>query len=141
MFGNDRTQIRKYFFEVWDKKNQGQSLTGLDEIIAHVIEIHPEYHHYLQDSDDALDREWTPEQGETNPFLHMGMHISIHESLGTDRPAGTRSIYQQLLGKYGQPHEVEHKMIDCLGLVMWQAQTTQKEPDMQQYRECLKKLL
>ena len=69
MFGNDRTQIRRYFFDVWAKKNQGQLLTGLDEIIAHVIEIHPEYHHYLQDSDDALDREWLPEQGESNPFL------------------------------------------------------------------------
>jgi hypothetical protein len=141
MFANDRTQIRKYFFSVWEKKTQGLALTGLDEIIAHVIEIHPEYHHYLKDSDDTLDRDWTPEQGETNPFLHMGMHITIHEQLGADRPLGIKMLYQQLLGKFGQPHEVEHKMIDCLGLVLWQAQTTQKEPDLMQYQECLKKLL
>jgi hypothetical protein len=141
MFGNDRTHIRQYFFSVWEKKLQGQPLAGLDEIIAHVIEIHPEYHHYLQDSDDVLGRDWTPEQGETNPFLHMGMHITIHEQLGADRPVGIKIIYQQLLGKFGQPHEVEHKMIDCLGLVLWQAQTAQKEPDLMQYQECLKKLL
>ena len=141
MFGNDRNQMRQYFFTVWTKKQQGEPLQALELIIATVIEEHPEYHELLKDPEDALDKDWTPEQGETNPFLHMGMHISIQEQLGADLPPGIKTLYQQLLGKFGQAHEVEHQMIECLGFILWQAQTTGKEPDMQQYQQCLKKLL
>ena len=141
MFGNDRNQMRQFFFEVWSKKNQGELLTSLEHIVANVIEEHPEYHHYLNDRDNSLNKDWMPEQGETNPFLHMGMHITIQEQLGADQPPGIKQIYQQLINKYKKAHEAEHHMIDCLGLVLWQAQTTQKEPDLLQYQECLKKLL
>lgn len=141
MFGNDRTQLRQYFFTAWKKKINAQPLSALEEIIAHVIEIHPEYHHHLSDPDNSLDKEWSPEQGESNPFLHMAMHISIHEQLGADRPTGILNLYQQLLTKYQLDHEVEHKMIDCLGFVMWQSQATGKEPDLNQYQECIRKLL
>ena len=71
----------------------------------------------------------------------MGMHISIQEQLGADHPPGTKLLYQQLLQKYGQAHEVEHQMIECLGYVLWQSQRTGKEPDLQEYQNCLKKLL
>ncbi|MGD2119376.1 MAG: DUF1841 family protein [Chromatiales bacterium] len=141
MFGNDRNQIRQVFFTAWNKRLQGDNLSALENIIVTVIDEHPEYHKLLQDADSALDRDWTPEQGETNPFLHMGMHISIQEQLGADLPAGIKLIYQQLLQKYGKAHEVEHQMIDCLGLVLWQAQTSGRQPDLQDYQQCLQKLL
>lgn len=141
MFGNDRNQIRQYFFTVWQKKLTGENLSALESIIATVIEEHPEYHDLLSDPDSALDRDWTPEQGQTNPFLHMGMHISIQEQLGAEQPPGIKMLYQQLLHKFGQAHEVEHQMIECLGFVMWQSQTTGKDPDLNDYMACLKKLL
>ena len=141
MFGNDRNQIRQYFFTVWQKRQRGEILHALELIIATVIEEHPEYHKLLNDPDAALDKEWTPEQGETNPFLHMGMHISIQEQLGADQPPGIKLLYQQLLHKFSQAHEVEHQMIECLGFVLWQAQATGKEPDLNEYLGCLKKLL
>ena len=141
MFGNDRNQIRQFFFTVWNKRQQGDSLSALENIVAGVIDEHPEYHKLLDQPDTALDRDWTPEHGETNPFLHMGMHISIQEQLGVDQPAGIKLIYQQLLNKFGQAHEVEHQMIECLGLVLWQAQTGGTQPDLQAYQQCLQKLL
>ena len=141
MFGNDRNQIRQYFFTVWQKKQNSETLSALEQIIATVVEEHPEYHNLLNDPDSALDRDWTPEQGETNPFLHMGMHISIQEQLGAEQPPGIKMLYQQLLHKFGQAHEVEHQMIECLGFVMWQSQTTGREPDLNDYMTCLKKLL
>ena len=141
MFGNDRNQIRQYFFTVWQKRQGGEPLQALEQIIATVIEEHPEYHALLGDPASSLDRDWTPEQGETNPFLHMGMHISIQEQLGADHPPGIKLLYQQLLKKFGQAHEVEHQMIDCLGLIMWQAQTTGNETHLNEYQLCLKKLL
>ncbi len=140
MFGNDRNQIRQYFITVWQKRLKGENLQALEQIIATVIEEHPEYQPLLVDP-DAIDKDWTPEQGQTNPFLHMGMHISIQEQLGADQPAGIKMLYQQLLQKFGQAHEVEHQMIECLGYVLWQAQSTGNEPDLQEYSACLKKLL
>lgn len=141
MYGSDRTQLRQVFFRAWQKKLNAAVLSELEHIIVHVIELHPEYHHYLENPDTSLQRDWSAQHGESNPFLHMGMHISIHEQLGADQPPGIKLLYQRLLNKYHQPHEVEHRMIDCLGLVMWQSQTSQTEPDLQQYRECLEKLL
>lgn len=141
MFGNDRNQIRQYFFTVWQKRQRGETLQALEQIIATVMEEHPEYHALFNDPAATLDKDWTPEQGETNPFLHMGMHISIQEQLGADQPPGIKMLYQQLLHKFGQAHEVEHQMIECLGFVLWQAQTTGKEPDLNDYQACLKKLL
>ena len=132
--------MRQYFITVWQKRLEGETLQALEQIIATVIEEHPEYQSLLAEP-DAIDRDWTPEQGQTNPFLHMGMHISIQEQLGADQPAGIKLLYQQLLQKFDHAHEVEHQMIDCLGLVLWQAQSTGGEPDLQAYMNCIKKLL
>jgi hypothetical protein len=79
--------------------------------------------------------------GETNPFLHMSMHIAIAEQLGTNRPAGIKDLYQQLVTKLGDAHTVEHHIMECLGQMMWEAQHNQAMPDEQQYLECLRKLL
>jgi len=140
MFGNDRNQIRQFYFTVWEKKKSGQLTEGLEQIVATVIDEHPEYHDLLNKPDNNLDRDWTPEQGQTNPFLHMGMHISIQEQLGSNRPPQIRELYQKMLGKFGNAHEVEHQMIECLGFAMWQAQATGKEPDLNQYLDCIRKL-
>ncbi len=141
MFGNDRNQLRKFYFDVWQKHQQQQALDGLEAMVVQVIQEHPEYHNMLADPNSHLERDWTPADGQTNPFLHMGMHISIQEQLSTQRPAGIMQIYQQLIGKLDSAHAAEHQMIECLGFVMWQAQATGHEPDMQAYLDCLKKLL
>ena len=139
MFGNDRNQLRQHYIDVWTKFNNKQPLEPLEKIIAEVIKQHPEYHKILSNSDNALGKEYLPEMGETNPFLHMGMHIAIHEQLSTDRPAGIRDIYQRLTSKHGDTHTAEHKIMDCLGEMMWQAQHLGVAPDENQYLSCLKK--
>ena len=86
MFGNDRDGLRRYYCTVWDKAQSGQPLEPLEHLIAGVIREHPEYQAALTNADTALSREYLPEMGETNPFLHMGMHIAIQEQLGGHRP-------------------------------------------------------
>lgn len=140
MFGQDRNQMRLYFQDTWKKKLAGTPLEPLEQLIAGIIEQHPEYHSMIMD-ENALDKEFTPEGGQTNPFLHMGMHITLAEQLGTDRPAGLRDLHQRMTNKLGDPHEAEHKMMDCLGLILWEAQRSGKMPDEQAYVECIKKLL
>ncbi len=77
MFGNDRDSLRRYYGTVWGKACAGQPLEPLEEMISGVIREHPEYQSMLADPEVALSREYTPELGQTNPYLHMGMHIAL----------------------------------------------------------------
>ena len=112
----------------------------MEQLIIGVILQHPEYHRDL-DNPEALSLEYSPEQGRTNPFLHMGLHIALQEQLHTDRPPGIRDIYQRLGTLHpGDNHELEHKMIDCLAEILWSAQTNNTLPDEAVYLECLQKI-
>ena len=113
----------------------------LEQLVAQIVQQHPEYHALLEDEEAHLDKDYTPDMGETNPFLHMSMHIAIAEQLSIDRPAGIKDLYQQLLGKYSDSHNVEHYIMECLGQMMWEAQRNQAMPDEQRYLECLRKHL
>ncbi len=140
MFGNDRVKMRRFFTDAWQKANNGGELIPLESLVAEVIKLHPEYHKMLEGSDDNLDKDYSPEGGESNPFLHMGMHISIHEQLMTDRPVGIRDQYQRLVKRTGDTHRAEHQMMECLGKMLWEAQKENRMPDEQAYLNNLKVL-
>ena len=133
-----RDEIRQVYLAVWHKMQQRQLLEPMEAIIAEVIELHPEYHALLDDADTAASSEFSPEQGQTNPFLHMGMHIALREQAQGDRPPGIRELYRKLTAR--DRHDGEHAMMECLGQVLWQAQRDAAEPDQDAYLECLKKL-
>jgi hypothetical protein len=140
MFGNDRTQMRRMFTDSWTKMQQGMTLEPLEQLVAEIVRQHPEYHAMLEKPDSALQRDFLPEGGETNPFLHMAMHISIKEQLSTERPAGIGDLYRQLVGRKGDPHEVEHLLMECLGEMLWEAQRNGTLPDEITYLECVRRL-
>ncbi|AKH19100.1 DUF1841 family protein [Sedimenticola thiotaurini] len=140
MFGNDRTQMRRYFTEAWRKASAGEELIPLERMIADVIQQHPEYHAMLETEESVLDKDFLPDLGETNPFLHMSMHISLQEQISTDRPNGIRPLYQQLVMRAGDSHEAEHRMMECLGQMLWEAQRQNRMPDEQAYLSCIRKL-
>ena len=139
MIPTDRDQIRQTYLDVWQKLRHQQWLEPMEAMIADIIQMHPEYHPYLSPDTDIKQREFIPDGGQTNPFLHMGMHIALREQTSTDRPAGIKAIYQRLAQERGQ-HKAEHDMMECLGQALWQAQRDQKLPDEVSYMECLKKL-
>ena len=134
-----RDEARQVYLTVWRKLQQKQLLEPMEALIAAVIEIHPEYHALLEDSEAAAQNEFTPEQGQTNPFLHMGMHIALREQADSNRPPGMQPIYQKMIARKSR-HEAEHAMMECLGQVLWQAQRDGVEPDQLAYLDCLKKL-
>jgi len=134
-----RDEVRQLYLGAWQKIQQNLVLEPMEALIADIIEIHPEYHALLGAGDDIRQEEFTPEQGQTNPFLHMGMHIALREQAGTDRPAGIRKIHQKLVSKQGA-HEAEHAMMECLGQTLWTAQRNNQPPDEASYRDCLRKL-
>lgn len=140
LFGNDREQLRSLYIETWRKCESGQALEPLEEQIAAVIAQHPEYQALLEDRDAALARDFLPDTGETNPFLHMGLHIAVQEQVSTGRPAGILGVYRQLQLRCGDAHTAEHQMIECLAETLWEAQRDGTAPDEQRYLERLKKL-
>jgi len=136
--GESRSDTRQTFFEVWTKMQEDRPLTTLETTIADVIRMHPEYHALLDQGIEVLDKDWLPEGGETNPFLHMGMHIAIREQLSIDRPPGIRAAYETLLGKTRDVMQAEHLMLECLGETLWRAQRENRMPDEQLYLRLLK---
>jgi hypothetical protein len=134
-----RDEVRQVYLTVWRKLQQKKLLEPMEALIADVIGIHPEYHALLEDSEAAVEDDFTPQQGQTNPFLHMGMHIALREQADSNRPPGTQAIYQKLTARKGQ-HDAEHVMMECLGQALWQAQRDVTEPDQLAYLDCLKKL-
>lgn len=139
MFGQNREQLRRFYLDTWQKQQSGAPLEGLERLVAQVVEQHPEYHALLNHPEATL-QDFDVEDGQTNPFLHMGMHITLAEQLSSDRPAGVRSLHQKMTLKCGDAHQAEHQMMECLGLVLWQAQREGKNPDEQAFLECLRKL-
>jgi hypothetical protein len=141
LFGKDRTQLRKIYFQSWARHKQKQPMEPMETIIANLISQHPEYHIFFDDPEKNQDKDFTPEMGQTNPFLHLGMHIAIQEQLTTQRPNGINNLYLSLCNKMGDSHKAEHKIMDCLGGMLWQAQKENITPDENTYLECIKKLL
>ena len=136
IFGNDRNQLRKAYNDAWTRFQQGLPLQPLEQQIATVIKEHPEYHQQITN----LLTDFLPESGQTNPFLHMGMHLALREQVATNRPVGITLCFRSLTKKMGSSHEAEHQMMECLGDALWTAQQNNKAPDEHAYLSCLKKL-
>lgn len=141
MLVRDRDEARRVFLRAWRKHGAGEPLEPLEAVIVGVLERHPEYHALLADPDTALGAEFHPHTGVENPFLHLGMHVAIHEQLATDRPTGVRALYRRALARFPDAHTLEHRMMDCLGETLWQAQRAGAAPDEGAYLECLRRLL
>lgn len=138
MYNPTRDQARRFLIDAWAKRRQKLPATPLETIAADLIEMHPEYHELLA-ADDALHREWTPEQGETNPFLHLSLHLSIEEQLTINQPPGIKPAFEALQSRLADRHAALHLVLDCLGETMWRAQRDRAEPDGAAYLDCIRR--
>ena len=139
MFGSNRNELRQVYLSCWQLKKNNLPMDPMQEVVANIVELHPEYHQLLEDQ-DSVDRDFSAEMGGTNPFLHMSMHIALHEQISTNRPEGINDCYQKLCLLQGGPHDAEHQMMECLGEALWNAQRDQTAPDEAKYLDCLKKI-
>jgi hypothetical protein len=139
MFNPSRDQARQFFFDAWRQYRDGQPLEGLATVAVEVMLLHPEYHHVLDDPDRFRDHDYTPEDGQTNPFLHLGLHVAIEEQLAIDQPPGISAEFERLLARRGDRHDALHAVLECLGEVVWRAQAARALPDGEAYLECLRR--
>ena len=122
MFNPTRDQAREFLFDTWAKHRAGAELTQLESLTLAIVLEHPEYHAFLEDRERYLDRDWKPEGGETNPFLHLQMHLAIEEQVSIDQPPGIRAAIEALATRLGSMHDARHAVLDCLAEMIWQAQ-------------------
>lgn len=139
MYAPTRSQARQFLFEVWRKYRDAEPLTGLEPTALEVILMHPEYHALLTDAERHLERDYAPETGTINPFLHLNLHLAIEEQLSIDQPAGIRGEYRRLCAALGSEHDAKHAILECLGETIWQAQRDAAPPDERAYMECLRR--
>ncbi len=139
MFSQDRHQLRQMFFSAWQKYCKKEPLEPLEQMVAAIVAQHSEYHALLEDEAGNLDKDYPADAGETNPFLHMALHVAVQEQLGSQQPEGIVELFQVLANKLQDPHEVEHRIMNCLVEMMWQAQHDERPPDEQHYLECIRK--
>lgn len=142
IFANQsREDLRRMYCDAWDKRRKRLPATPLETQIADAIELHPEYQALLEDPVRVLDKDWLPEGGATNPFLHLGLHLAIRDQVATDRPAGIREAHRMLIAKVGNLHDAEHQMIERLAEALWNAQRSNLPPDEQAYLQAIIKLV
>jgi Domain of unknown function (DUF1841) len=140
MYNPSRDQARDFLFAAWRKYNEpnpNTPLTALEAIAVEIIAKHPEYHAQLNRRDQFVDRDYAPEQGETNPFLHISMHIAIQEQVAIDQPRGIKAAHLKLSAKLASTMEAEHHIMDCLAEMIWQAQQTKNSPSAEIYLSCI----
>jgi len=135
----NRSSLRDFYIKCWQKKLTNLALEPLEQQIVNVIIEHPEYQHSLSPNSKSIDKDYSAELGEVNPFLHMGLHLAIREQVDTNRPIGILNVFKLLKEKHGI-EKAEHLIMDCLIESMWQSQQNGIPPDEHVYLNSIKNI-
>ena len=138
MFAPSQQDVRRFFCEAYAKSRNGAPMTALEIVAADWIGGHPEYHSDLADLDAALAAVYSVDEGRTNPFLHLSMHLSISEQVSIDQPPGIRQAVDVLSARRSSAHAAHHEVMECLGDMMWTSQRSGLPPDGAQYIACVR---
>jgi len=122
------------FFGAWRKYRAGEPLAGIETLALDVILQHAEYHGMLSQPERYREKDYTDE---SNPFLHMSLHLALAEQRSIDQPPGIAARLQALVERHGDHHEALHQAIECLAETMWRAQRDATPPDANAYLSCL----
>jgi hypothetical protein len=138
MFTPSRDEARRFLAGAWTKYRNREPLSPMEARVVEIVALHPEYHGLLEAVERHLDRDWTPDGGAVNPFLHLSLHLAVAEQLAIDQPPGIRAAYARLEAARGDAHAALHEVLECLGEAVWQAQRAGGVPDSARYLECLR---
>lgn len=137
MFSPTRDEARKFVIDAWRKHRAGEPLSALEATAARLVGMHPEYHAIIESPATYADRDYRPEHGDVNPFLHLSLHLAVAEQLAIDQPRGIVAHFERLRAARGDAHAALHDIVECLGEVVWQAQRSGAGPDAMLYLDCL----
>ncbi len=139
MFSPSQADVRRFFCSVYAKARAGAALEAIEIIASQWMNEHPEYAADFADVDAALAAMETVQEGRTNPFLHLSMHLSISEQCSIDQPRGIRQAVELLTHKRNSLHHAHHETMDCLGQMLWESQRAGRPPDGDTYIACVQR--
>ncbi|HQY08939.1 MAG: DUF1841 family protein [Leptothrix sp. (in: Bacteria)] len=139
MFTPSQHDVRTFFCEAWRKQRAAETLSPMETLAAEWIDRHPEYHADLADLQAALAAVYTVEEGRSNPFLHLSMHLSISEQCSIDQPRGIRQAVELLAARRGDLHQAQHEVMECLGEMIWTSQRSGLPPDPHAYLDAVRR--
>ena len=139
MFQPSQADVRRFFCGVRSKMLTQAPMEAIETLASLWIEEHPEYFADLADAEAAIARNYdlTPER--TNPFLHLSMHLSISEQCSIDQPRGIRQAVELLAARRGDLHAAHHEVMECLGQMLADAQSSGRPPDGEAYVACVQR--
>ncbi|WP_296442627.1 DUF1841 family protein [Rhodoferax sp. UBA5149] len=137
MFQPSQADVRRFFCSIYAKARANQPLEAIETIASLWIDEHPEYHAELADVDAALLSMQQAEEGKSNPFLHLSMHLSISEQCSIDQPRGIRQAVELLTHRRDSLHAAHHEAMECLGKMIWESQRAGRPPDGDAYIACV----
>ena len=137
MFSQDRSKQREFLAKSWQKHTNAEILEPLELQLALIVQKHPEYHALIND----INLEYFPEQGKTNPFLHINLHLALQDQLTLNQPTGINDIYKKLVVIHSDTHEVEHMMMECIAEMIFNSQKNNTTLDQDNYLISLKNLV
>jgi hypothetical protein len=139
MFQPSQLDVRRFFCATQARLRARQPLDAMQVIAARWIDQHPEYEDDLADEAAALAAVYTVEDGRTNPFLHLSMHLTIEEQCGIDQPRGIRQAVELLAARRNSLHDAHHEVMECLGEMIWASQKSGLPPDGLAYLDAVRR--
>jgi hypothetical protein len=136
MFNPSRAEVREMFFGAWRKYREGVPVAGIESAALEVILLHPEYHGVLEAPERYRERDYIEE---SNPFLHMSLHLALEEQLSIDQPPGIAHRFRVLVSKFHDRHAALHQALECLAETLWRAERAGTPPDAAAYLSCLER--
>ena len=139
MFSPSQADVRRFFCSIYSKALANQPLETIETIASLWLNEHPEYHAALADVDAALAAMGQADEGKSNPFLHLSMHLSISEQCSIDQPRGIRQAVELLTHRRDSLHLAHHEAMECLGRMLWESQRAGRPPDGDAYVACVQR--
>lgn len=138
MFSPTRDQARLFFINSWQKYHREEPLTDAESLAIKWMSQHKEYFSVFDaDLDSVLSKDYTVEAGQSNPFLHLSMHLAVEEQVSIDQPPGIRSAFKALCERLGNEHDAAHQVFECLAEQIYQQQRSGQAFDSQRYIQCI----
>ena len=134
-----QADVRRFFCGVYAKARTSATLEPMELLVSQWIDEHPEYHGELSDVEAALASMSAADANRDNPFLHLSMHLSISEQCSIDQPRGIRQAVELLTHKLNSLHDAHHKVMECLGRMVFESQRSGRMPDGAAYIDCVQR--
>ena len=132
---------RQVFWDAWQRAKDNLPLDAMQVRIARVIEMHPEFHHYFDDMERFLERDFHVDDG-MNPYLHLSLHLALEEQIATRQPPEVGSALEHLMTAKGiGRHDALHFILEILAESVYFAQREGKEPDVLLYLTRIRELM